>query len=95
MTPDPKLGADAAAKNQPLYVPPEERVSLDEIKQRVETVKNLAVVESKELVHEVYEQNVTRAALVALGVVVVAASLAYYLGTRAARRVVQVDLDQL
>jgi len=84
---------DDPGKNQPLYVPPEERVSLDEIKQRAVQIQNLAVVESKELVHEVYEQNVTRAALVALGVVVVAASLAYYLGTRAARKVVQVDLD--
>jgi hypothetical protein len=40
----------------------------------------------------VYEQNVTRAAIVALGVVVVAASIAYYIGTRAARQVVKVDI---
>ncbi len=85
MTPDPTT--------QPLYIPPEERVSLDEIKQRAGTIQNLAVVQAKEVVHEVYEQNVTRAALVALGVVVVAASLAYYIGTRAARRVVEVDID--
>ena len=39
------------------------------------------------ITREVYEQNVTRAALVALGVVVVAASVAYYLGTRAVRQV--------
>ena len=85
MTPDPTT--------QPLYIPPEERVSLDEIKQRVTEVQNLAVVQAKEVVHDVYEQNVTRAALVALGVVVVAASLAFYLGSRAARRVVEVDID--
>jgi hypothetical protein len=85
MTPDPT--------NQPLYIPPQERVSLDEIKQRVGTIQDLAVVQAKDVVYEVYEQNVTRAAIVALGVIVVAASLAYYIGSRAARRVVEVDLD--
>jgi hypothetical protein len=79
MTSDP-------AKGQPLYIPPEERVSLDELKQRVGQIQDLALVQSKELVHEVYEQHVTRAALVALGVVVVAASVAYFLGTQASRR---------
>lgn len=85
MTPNPT--------DQPLYIPPQERVSLDEIKQRAADVQNLAVVRTKEVAHEVYEQNVTRAALVALGVVVVAASLAYYLGTRVARRAVEADFD--
>ena len=85
MTPDPTT--------QPLYIPPEERVSLDEIKQRAGTIQNLAVVQAKDVVYEVYEQNVTRAALVAVGVIIVAASLAYYIGSRAARRVVEVDLD--
>ena len=75
------------AKQQPLYVPPEERVTIDELKQRVEQIQDLALTQSKRVVSEVYEQNVTRAALVALGVVVVAASVAYFLGTRAARRV--------
>jgi hypothetical protein len=84
MTPDPTT--------QPLYIPPEERVSLDEIKQRAGTIQDLAVVQAKEVVNEVYEQNVTRAALVALGVVLVAASLAYYIGTRAARQTVKVDI---
>jgi ABC-type spermidine/putrescine transport system permease subunit I len=84
MTPDPT--------QQPLYIPPAERVSLDEIKQRATTIQNLAVVEAKEVVHEVYEQNVTRAAIVAFGVVVVAASIAYYIGTRAARQVAKVDI---
>ena len=78
---------------QPLYIPPQERVTLDELKQRAVEVQNLAVVEAKEVVQEVYQQNVTRAALVAVGVVVVAASLAYYLGTRAARRAVRVEIE--
>jgi hypothetical protein len=85
MTPDPTT--------QPLYIPPEERVSLDEIKQRAGTIQDLAVVQAKEVVNEVYTQNVTRAALVALGVVLVAASLAYYMGRQAARQVIKVDID--
>ena len=80
MTKDP-------AKRQPLYIPPEERVTTDELSQRVEQIQDMALAQTKQVVHDVYEQNVTRAALIALGVVVVAASVAYYLGTRAARRV--------
>jgi hypothetical protein len=80
MTTDP-------AKRQPLFIPPEERVTIDELKQRAEQVQDLALARTKQVVHDVYEQDVTRAALVALGVVVVAASLAYYLGTRVSRRV--------
>ncbi len=72
-------------KKQPLYVPPKERVSLDELKQRAVQLQDLAVMKTKRAVHTAYEQDVTRAALIAVGVVVVAASLAYYLGTRAAR----------
>jgi hypothetical protein len=86
MTPDD-------AKRQPLYVPPEERVTVDELKQRADQIKDLALVRSKQIVREVYEQDVTRAALVAVGVVVVAASLAYYLGARVARRVTTIDAE--
>ena len=85
MTPDPT--------SQPLYIPPEERVSLDEIKQRATEIQNLAVVQVKDVAHEIYEQNITRAAMVAVGVVLVAASIAYFVGSRAARRVVDVDID--
>lgn len=80
MTPDP-------AKRQPLYIPPEERVTIDELKQRVVRIQDMALLKTKRAVREVYEQDVTRAALVAIGVVVVATSLAYYVGTRASRRV--------
>jgi len=78
--------------DQPLYIPPNERVSLDEIKQRAVEVRDLAVVSTKEVASEIYEQNVTRTALVVVGVVVVAASIAFYLGTRAARRALEADL---
>jgi hypothetical protein len=83
------------AKGQPLYIPPEERVSLDELKQRVGQIQDLALVQSKQVVNEVYEQNVTRAALVALGVVVVAASIAYYFGTQASRKVTITNVPPL
>ena len=73
---------------QPLYVPPEERVTLDEMKSHVERIQNLALTQGKQVVSDVYEQNVTRAALVAVGAVLVAASVAYYLGTRASRRMI-------
>jgi hypothetical protein len=76
-----------ALKREPLYIPPDERVTVDELKQRVSQIQDRALTETKQLVHNLYEKDVTRAALVALGVVVVAASLAYYLGTRASRRV--------
>ena len=85
MNPDPS--------GQPLYIPPAERVSLDEIKHRAREIQDLAVAQTKEVAAEVYDQNITRAALVALGVVVVVASLAFYLGSRAARRVVEIPLD--
>jgi hypothetical protein len=83
------------AKGQPLYIPPEERVSLDELKQRVGQIQDLALVQSKQVVNGVYEQNVTRAALVALGVVVVAASIAYYFGTQASRKVTITNVPPL
>jgi len=75
------------AKGQPLYVPPSERVSLDELKQRAGQIQDMALVQSKQVVREIYEANVTRAVLVAVGVVVVAASIAYFLGTQASRKI--------
>lgn len=83
------------AKGQPLYIPPQERVSLDELKKRVGQIQDLALVESKRLVNEVYEQNVTRAALVALGVIVLAGTLAYFSGKRAGRRAIDADIPPL
>lgn len=79
MSADPK-------KRQPLYVPEEERVSLDELKARVGQIQDLALVRAKDTVHRVYEQDTTKLALVALGVLAVAASLAYFAGASACRR---------
>ena len=75
-----------ADPKQPLYVAPEERVTLDQLKARVERISDLAVAESKRVANEVREENLTKVVLVAAGVVVVALSLAYFLGSRAASR---------
>lgn len=65
---------------------PAEPITLDEVKQRANAVKDLAVSESKRLAAEVTEADVTKVALVVVGAVVVVASLAYFLGSRAGRR---------
>jgi hypothetical protein len=82
-----------SAKREPLYIPPEERVSLDELKQRVGQIQDMALTRSKQVVREVYEQDATRIALVAVGVVVVATSLAYLFGVRACRQPDVVDAE--
>ena len=77
------MSADA---KQPLHVAPEERVTLEQLKHRAEVVSDLAISESKRVAGDIYEQDVSKAVLVAVGVVVVAASVAYYLGVRSGRR---------
>jgi len=71
---------------QPLEIAPEDRVTLEQLKHRAESVQNLAVSETKRVTSEVMELDFTRKALIAVGTVVVVASLAYYFGRRAARR---------
>ena len=75
-----------ADPKQPLYIAPEARVTLDQLRDRAHKVTDLAVSESKRVANDVYEENVSKAVLVAVGIVVVAASLAYVLGSRAGRR---------
>lgn len=74
------------SKREPLYIPPEERVSLDELKQRVAQIQDMALARSKQVVREVYEQDATKVALVAVGVVAVVASVAYLFGIRTCRQ---------
>lgn len=63
-----------------------ERVSLDDIRHRAEAVKSRAVVEARDAVDTVVGgKDGKRTLLIAAGLVLVAASVAYYLGTRAAR----------
>lgn len=70
---------------QPLDLAPAERVTLEQLKQRAESVSNLAVSETKRVANDVVEQDITRIALIAVGTVVVIASLAYFLGRRASQ----------
>lgn len=67
------------------------RISIDDIRHRAESVKDLAVTDAKAAVDTVVHADPTKKALVAIGVLVVVASVAYFLGTRAAR----CDLDDL
>lgn len=64
---------------------PEPRVTLDEIKHQAESVKSKAVAEAKGVADIVVGQESTRTLLMVAGVVVVAASIAYFLGTRSGR----------
>lgn len=73
---------------QPLEIAPEDRVTLEQLKHRAESIQNLAVSETKRVTSEVMEQDFTRKALIAVGTVVVVASLAYYFGRRTAKRLV-------
>lgn len=75
-----------ADPKQPLYVGPAERVTLEQLKLRAAKVTDLAVRESKRVANEVYEESFSKTVLIVVGVVVVAASLAYFMGSRAARR---------
>lgn len=68
---------------KPLELAPAERVTLEQLKHRAAAVQSLAVSESKRVKNEIVEQDITRIALIAVGTIVVVASLAYFLGRRA------------
>lgn len=63
----------------------EPRVTLDDLRHRAEDVKTKAVAEAKGAVDVVMGESSVKTLLVVAGVVVVAASIAFYLGSRAAR----------
>lgn len=65
--------------------PAPEKITLDEVKNRAEDVRDLVVTETRRTTREVLESDPVRTALVVVGVVVAAASVAYFLGTRAGR----------
>lgn len=83
MTPDPTTP----------QTPPAERITLDDIKHRAGQVKDLAVTETKSAVASVIDTNETKTLLIIAGVVVVAASLAFFLGARSASSRYRVDID--
>jgi len=63
------------------------KITLDDIKHRAEAVKDLAVSDAKSAVAVVTEADATKKLMIAVGVVVIVASFAYFLGSRAARRI--------
>lgn len=68
------------------------RVTLDEIKHRVESVRSLAVSEAKSTVNEVLPPDTMRTFAIVAGLVVVAASLAFFIGARSGRAQMVDDL---
>ncbi len=64
---------------------PMDRISLDDLKHRAEAVRDLAVSDTKDAVARVLHQEATRTLLIVAGIVVLAASVSYLLGSRNAR----------
>ncbi len=70
---------------KPVETPAEPRVSLDDLRHQAESLKAQAVTEAKGVADTIVQQEATKTILVVAGVVVLAASLAYFLGTRSGR----------
>lgn len=67
---------------------PAERVTLDDLKHRAESIKDLAVSDAKDAVDRVLSADATKKVLIVAGVAVVVIGVAFMLGSRSgARRV--------
>ena len=66
--------------------PVAERITIDDVKQRAEAVRDLAVSEAKETVRVVAHDQLTKTILVGVVAVAALASFAYFLGSRRAPR---------
>lgn len=64
---------------------PAPRITLDDLKHRAESIKDLAVTDTKSAVNRVLDTDATKTLMMVAGVVLVAASFAYFLGTRTGR----------
>lgn len=69
----------------------EPRVTLDDLRHQAEAVKTKAVSEAKSAVDTIIGQDTTRTLLMVAGIVVVAASLAFFLGSRSGRASAESD----
>jgi hypothetical protein len=65
--------------------PPVERVTLDDIRHRAEAVKRQAVSEARKTVDDAIGPDNVRTLVIVAGLVLVAASLAFYLGSRSGK----------
>lgn len=63
---------------------PSERITLDDLKNRATKVKELATSEAKVAVKRAVDTSEARTLFVMVGVAVVVASVAFYLGARSA-----------
>lgn len=72
---------------------PVERITLDDLKHRAEQVKDLAVVETKTAAASVLDTNEAKTLMIIAGVVVLAASVAFFLGARSASPRYTIDVD--
>lgn len=66
-------------------VAPEPRLTLDDLRHQAESVKSKAIADAKGAVDSVVHMEGTRTLLIVAGVVVIAASLAFLLGSRSGR----------
>lgn len=62
--------------------PAEERITIDDVKQRAAAVRDLAVLEVKETVREVTHEQLTKTIIIGVVAVAALASFAYFLGSR-------------
>ena len=65
---------------------PVDKITIDDVKHRAEAVKDLATLQAREAAEAVFEKNAGRTLLIMAGIAVVAASFAFYLGSKAACR---------
>jgi hypothetical protein len=67
---------------QTQITPAEERITIDDVKQRAAAVRDLAVLEAKETVRAATHEQLTKTIIVGVVAVAALASFAYYLGSR-------------
>ncbi len=63
----------------------EPKITIDDIKHRAEVITDMAVTDAKEAVAAVAGTDAAKKVMIAVGVVLAVASVAYFMGSRAAR----------
>jgi len=66
---------------------PAPKITLDDLKHRANSVKDLAVTDAKDAVGKVINTRETKTLFALIGTVALVAGIAYYMGTRAVRSV--------
>lgn len=63
----------------------EPKITLDDLKHRTEAITDMAVSDAKEAVAAVARTDAAKKVMIAVGVVLAVASVAYFMGSRAVR----------